>query len=59
MRAPQSRQSGQSTTDYVVILFFMLSTIGAMFIGNPSVIDQFVDAVRAFYANYSYPISLP
>jgi hypothetical protein len=59
MRAPRTRQGGQSMTDYAVILVFMMSAIGAMFIGNPSIVDRVVDGVRGFYANYSYPTSLP
>jgi hypothetical protein len=59
MRTPRTRQGGQSMTDYIVIGAVMITVLFVPFGGKPSVVDQVIEAFRDYYANYSYPTSLP
>ncbi|HEX9625534.1 MAG TPA: hypothetical protein VGA00_01190 [Acidiferrobacterales bacterium] len=46
-------------TDYIVIGAVMITVLFVPFGGKPSVVDQVIEAFRDYYANYSYPTSLP
>lgn len=56
---PIKHQSGQSMTEYLVAMLVVMFMVGVSFTGQPSVIDQFLDAVRTAFDNLSSFISLP
>lgn len=54
-----SRQSGQSMTEYLVAMLVVMMMVGVSFAGENSVIDLFLDSVRAAFDNLSSFLSLP
>lgn len=57
--APPAHQRGQAAAEYVVVIAAALILIAAAGTGNPSLADQLVAALKAFWTHYSYLISLP
>lgn len=54
-----SRQRGQSMTEYLVALLVVMMMVGVSFVGEASVIDQFLAAVKTAFSNLSSFLSLP
>jgi hypothetical protein len=53
------RQRGFSTTEWVALTFWLLLALFVPFGDNPSAVAMFLQAVRDFHANASFPLSLP
>lgn len=52
-------QSGQSMTEYLVAMLVVMFMIGISFTGETSIIDMFLNSVKAAFDNLSSFISLP
>lgn len=52
-------QSGQSTTEYLIVLIMVGVILGVGVAGSPSVIDMFLNAINTAFTNFSSFISLP
>ena len=52
-------QSGQSMTEYLVVMLVVMFMIGISFTGETSIIDMFLNSVKAAFDNLSSFISLP
>ncbi len=52
-------QSGQSMTEYLVAMLVVMFMIGISFTGKTSIIDMFLNSVKAAFDNLSSFISLP
>ena len=57
--AMPARQRGQAAAEYVVVIAAALILIAVATAGNPSLTDQMIAALKAFWTHYSYLISLP
>lgn len=55
----KNTQRGQSMTEYLVAMLVVMMMIGVSFMGQPSVIDQFLDSIELAFANLSGFLSLP
>lgn len=53
------RQRGQAAAEYVVVIAAALILVAVATAGNPSLADQMIAALKAFWTHYSYLISLP
>lgn len=52
-------QSGQSMTEYLVAMLVVMMIVGVSFIGEASVIEFFLEAVRIAFDKLSGFLSLP
>lgn len=50
---------GQALTEYTIILMLAVIILVIPWGGNPPPIEQLVDALRQFYLDYSWNLSLP
>ena len=57
--SPRKSQSGQSMTEYLVAMLVVMFMIGISFTGETSIIDMFLNSVKAAFDNLSSFISLP
>ena len=57
---PQRRLArGQAMTEYIVVILFCMVLLIVATAGNPSPVQQLVQALKTFWTNFSYMISLP
>jgi hypothetical protein len=57
--ALRNSQSGQSMTEYLVVMLVVMFMVGVSFTGETSVIDLFLNSVKTAFNNLSSFISLP
>ncbi len=50
---------GQAMTEYIVVIMVGVIVLILATSGQPSVIDQMIAALKTFWKNFSYMISLP
>lgn len=55
----QGYQSGQSSTEYLVVSLILLMLLGLSFGEHPTVIHFFLESVRTGFDKFSSFISLP
>jgi len=55
----KARQSGQAIPEYAIIAFLMIVALFVPWGGQPSAVAQFLNAVRTYHTQASYPLSLP
>lgn len=53
------RQAGQSMTEYLVAMLVVIIMVGISFAGEVSVIDLFLDSIKAAFNNLSSFLSIP
>lgn len=61
LRSPMIRRSpeqGQAMAEYVVILVFSVIVLAIPWGGHSAPIIQLVDALKQFYSDYSYYLSM-
>lgn len=57
---PHRRQTrGQAMTEYIVVILLCMVLLIAATAGNPSPVQQLVQALKTFWTHFSYMISLP
>jgi len=52
-------QTGQSMTEYLVALLVVMMMVGISFAGDASVIDLFLNSIKAAFDNLSSFLSIP
>ncbi len=52
-------QRGNASVEWTLITFALLAALFVPYDGQQSVATMFMEAVRDFYANSSFPLSLP
>lgn len=57
--AVKIRQAGQSMTEYLVAMLVVMMMVGISFAGDVSVIDLFLNSIRAAFDNLSSFLSIP
>lgn len=50
---------GQAMTEYIVVILVGVIVLIVVTSGQPSTVDQMVAALKTFWKNFSYIISLP
>ncbi|MHB1280598.1 MAG: hypothetical protein ACYCYL_05110 [Acidithiobacillus sp.] len=55
----RSSQQGQAMVEYIIVLIFAIIVLVSISAGSPSPIDQLATALKTYWQNYSYIISLP
>lgn len=58
MKRPLARRAGQASTEYVVVLASTAAVLILSSLGDPSPMQQLIDAIKSFYTAFSYAISL-
>ncbi len=63
-RAPANRSyqrltRGQAMTEYIVVILLCMVLLIAATAGNPSPVQLLVQALKTYWTNFSYMISLP
>lgn len=52
-------QKGQTVTEYSIATFALVVALFVPWNGEPSAVARFLDAVRAYHTQASFPLSLP
>lgn len=58
MKRSHSIGRGQAMTEYLIVLSFTVAVLILSSLGKPSPIDMLMDALKSFYAAFSYAISV-
>lgn len=53
------RQKGQTLSEYSIAMFALLVALFVPWGGEPSAVARFLDAVRTYHTQASFPLSLP
>jgi len=55
----QKQQRGQTMSEYAIVFFMLLVALFVPWGGEPSAVARFLDAVRTYHTQASFPLSLP
>lgn len=55
----KTRQTGQSMTEYLVAMLVVMMMVSISFAGDTSVIDLFLNSIKAAFDNLSSFLSIP
>lgn len=53
------REGGQVISEYSIVLFALLVALFVPWNGDPSAVANFLNSVRAYHTQASFPLSLP
>jgi len=55
----RKHEKGQTMTEYSIVFFMLLVALFVPWNNEPSAVARFLDAVRTYHTQASFPLSLP